>query len=123
VVAGVGTRDRDAADADRLVGADVLVGEGRAGVVVDHVIAGQVVVGQVHRGGGGVVVDLVDAGSADGQGALADAGRGAGGGVLQAVVAGVGARDGDAADADRLAGAHVLVAEGSAGVAVGDAVS
>src|SRR5256885_2232817 len=68
VVGRVGARDRDAADRHRLAAAHVLVAEQSAGVAVGHVVAADLVVRQGHRGRGGAVVDLVDAGGADGQG-------------------------------------------------------
>ena len=79
-------------------------------------VAGDAVVGERDGRGGGAVVDLVDAGGADGQRPRRDVGGGRRRGVGQGVVAGVGAVIVIAADRDRLAGADVLVGEGGRGV-------
>src|SRR5207253_442150 len=120
IVAGVRPTDGNAADADRLAAADVLVGEGRARVVGGQHVAGDAVVGQGdgRGGGGGGVVGVVDAGGADGERGRSDVGGGGGRGVLQGVVARVGAADCDAADAYWLRSAHVLIGEGGGRVAV-----
>src|SRR5207302_5330161 len=80
VVAGVGAADADARHADRLGRAHVLVVERRAGVAVREHVAADPVVAERDGSAGGAVVDLVDAGGADGQGPRRDVGGGAGGG-------------------------------------------
>src|SRR5262249_25609960 len=94
VVAGGGAADADAADAHGLARARVAVGERGAGVADGEVVAGDAVVRQRDRGGGGAVVDLVHAGGGDREGRLVHhqrASRGTG-----RVVAGrVGVTDGE----------------------------
>src|SRR5439155_9160648 len=106
----------DAGDADRLAGADGLVGEAGAGVARGHVVARDLVVRQGHGGGGVAVVGLVDAGGTHDQGPRRDVGGGVGSSV-GAVVAGVGAAQADAGDAHRLTGADGIDGEAGAGVA------
>src|SRR5262249_61280554 len=81
VVARVRPAEADAADADRLATAHVLVGEAGAAVAVTEDITTDPVVGERDGGAGGAVVDLVDPGGADRQGPRRDVGRGAGRGV------------------------------------------
>src|SRR5205823_8542902 len=116
VVAGVAATDRDAADADRLAAAHVLVREAGAAVAGAEDIAADPVIAQGDAGAGAAVIDLVDPAGADRQGTGREVRRGAGRAV-DAVVAGVAATDRDAADADRLAAAHVLVVERGRAVA------
>ena len=123
VVAGVQARDRDSAHRDRLARAHVLVGKQGCGVGGRHVIAGQLVGRQRHRGGRVPVVDLVDAAGGHRQVFRGDVRRGRRVRVGQVVVRGVGARDRDPAHRDRLARAHALVREGSACVRRRDLVT
>src|SRR5204862_648 len=58
VIAGISAADADAADGHRLTRADVLVGEGSAGVVVGEHVARDAVVRQRYAGRGHAVVDL-----------------------------------------------------------------
>src|SRR5207244_10683085 len=118
VVGGVGPADGDAADADSLGRADVLVGEARQGVAAAEDVTCDPVVAQGDRGGGRAVVDLVHPGGSDVQRPGGDVGGRRGGGV-EGVVGGVGAADRDAAYGDRLGGADVLVGECGRGVDVG----
>src|SRR4029453_16497736 len=122
VIGCVGSRQIDAADADGLVSADGFVGKTGAGVAGGEAVATDSIIGQGDGGGGGAVIDFVDARGADAQGAGGDVGGGAGGGV-GGVVGRIGAADRDAADADSLGRADVLVGETGAGVAGGETVA
>src|ERR1051326_3436573 len=58
VVAGIDAAQRDAADAHRFAGAGVFVRKARAGIGRTERVAGDAVVREGHRGGGGAVIDL-----------------------------------------------------------------
>src|SRR5262249_29695938 len=74
VVGGIDAADADTADRDGLCGADILVGEAGAGISSREGITGNTIIGEGDGGVGGPVVDPVDPGSCDAQGANGDVG-------------------------------------------------
>src|SRR5207245_3644988 len=87
--------------------------------MVGQQVTTDTVVRESQCGGGGAVVDFVNAVSSDCQRSSGDVGCGAGGGVLEGVIFGVGPSDGDTGDRDSLATADVLIGEGGCGVTDG----
>src|SRR5207245_2220509 len=91
--------------------------------MVGQQVTTDTVVRESQCGGGGAVVDFVNAVSSDCQRSSGDVGCGAGGGVLEGIVIGIGTRDGDTGDRDGFVGAEVFIGEAGCGVAVGHQVT
>src|SRR6185503_1864994 len=113
VVGCVDAAHRDAAHADGLADARVLVGEAGAGVVGAQRVAGDPVVRESHRGRAGAVVNLAHACGAHGESARGDVRSRARRGIGR-VVGRIDAAHRYAAYADGLDDARVLVGEAGA---------
>src|SRR5204863_4541946 len=90
IVGRIGAADGDAAHADGLSCADILIGETGAGISIGQAVTGHPIIREGDRGAGAAIVGLVVAGGTDGQRAHGDIGRGGGAGGSQLIVAGVG---------------------------------
>src|SRR5262249_24533290 len=122
VVGRISTADGDAANRDRLSGADVLVGEA-GGVADTEVVAGDTVIGESDYGAGGAVVGFICCHGTNGQRTHCNVCRGAGTGGSQLIVASSQTAEAQAGGGNGLGGADRFGGETGGAAAQADIVA